>query len=170
MRYFEIAIPFKIFIATVRIKLNNSSSTNRTTIQAESSSSALLLLSRLYGVGNVLSLSEVVKESPKTDQIQLEQVFSAPSYPTQCAPRKIAQTLPSLPKSKRVPRAISSKPIPTQIKHKRIQDKLTKQFMRQSNFVKPTSDDIQIAKSRAETMQKRVDLEQKKANDRLLRR
>jgi hypothetical protein len=49
-----------------------------------------------------------------------------------------------------------------------IQDKLTKHFMRQSNIVKPTNDDIRVAHDRVETELKRADLEfRKKVKDEL---
>ena len=63
-----------------------------------------------------------------------------------------------------------SHPIPDQIKHKLIQDRLTKQLMRQSNIVKPTTDDIQIARDRVATELKRSDLEYQRQRDRALRR
>jgi hypothetical protein len=64
-----------------------------------------------------------------------------------------------VPKQHPKGRTVSSNPIPDQIKHKLIQDRLTKQFMRQSNIVKPTTDDIEIARDRVATELKRSDLE-----------
>ena len=90
----------------------------------------------------------IVNEQHRTCQIQQEAVFSEESIQTQHPKRKLAQ--------------ISAEPIPNQIKHKLIQDKLTKQLMRHSNIVKPTSDDIRIAKNRAESALKRTDLEYQK--------
>jgi hypothetical protein len=65
---------------------------------------------------------------------------------------------------------VSTGPIADPIKHAIVQDPLTKKFVRQSNIVKPTSDDIQIAKSRAETQLKRADLDFKKKADGLARK
>jgi hypothetical protein len=62
---------------------------------------------------------------------------------------------------------VSTQPIPDQIKHKVIQDRLTKQLMRQSNIVKPTIDDIRIAKNRAKTELKRSDLEYQLSSERI---
>lgn len=102
----------------------------------------------------------IVNEQPRTCQIQQEAVFQDQRVQTQHPTRKVAQ----IQRNKKKPQ-VSTQPIPDQIKHKLIQDRLTKQFMRQSNIVKPTSDDIQIAKKRAETALKRADLDYQRKMD-----
>jgi hypothetical protein len=120
------------------------------------------MLSRLYGIGNVVSLSEVVNESPQTDQIHLDELFTPQDDNRQVPNRKNAQMRSSqVVQQRQQPqkKTVATRPIADPIKHELVRDKLTKQFVRQSNIVKPTDDDIQIAKSRAETALKRADLD-----------
>lgn len=87
--------------------------------------------------------------------------------------RKVAKVQPShVQRQRKRPRRrqVSARPIADPIKHKRVQDRLFKQFLRQSNIVKPTTDDIKVAKSRAETEQKRIDLAVKKQAEEQLHR
>lgn len=171
MKINEVCSPLKTYIATVRVVLKSATTNTRTTISAESSSSAFVMLSRLYGVGNVYSLSEIVHESPQTDQIQREQAIRPQAIQRRALVPKVAQIQQSqVPQPRPLKRTLSARPIAAHIKHKLIQDKLTKQFMRQSNIIKPTTDDIQIAKNRAETRLKRTDLEFKKNAEEQMRR
>ena len=172
MRLHEFSNPLKHYMATVRVVLKNGSTTARTTVAADSTSNAYLLLVRAFGQGNVVNLSEIVSESPQTDQIQREQAISPTAVCRRVQPRKIAQIQPSQVQQqrKRSQKRLSTRAIADPIKHDLVQNRLTKQFMRQSNIVKPTTDDIRIAKSRAETALKKADLEFKKQAEEQLRR
>jgi hypothetical protein len=159
MKINEVTTTLKTYLATVRVVLRDSSTTARTTITADSSSQALMMLSKMYGAGNVLSLNQIVHESSETDQIQLEQAITPTVIQTQQPQLKNASVQSSQVSQRPRKRTVSSRPIPDQIKHKLIQDRLTKKLMRQSNIVKPTSDDIEIARDRVETELKRADLQ-----------
>lgn len=113
-----------------------------------------------------MKISEVIyTEQSRTCQIQQEAVVPVESIQTQHSTTKVAQ----IQRNKKKPQ-VSTRPIPDQIKHQLIQDRLTKLLMRQSNIVKPTTDDIQIARDRVATELKRTDLEYQKKLDRALRR
>jgi hypothetical protein len=173
MKISEVYFPLKIYLATVRVVLKNATTTARTTISADSSANAYLMLSRLYGVSNVISLSEVVNESPQTDQIHLDELFTPKNDNRQVPNRKNAQMRSSqVVQQRQQPqkKTVATRPIADPIKHAIVQDLLTKKFVRQSNIVKPTSDDIQITKTRAETALKRADLDFKKKADGLARK
>ena len=173
MKINEVCSPLKTYITTVRVVLKNSTATSRTTICADSSSHAYIMLSRLYGVGNVVSLSEVVNETPQKDQIHLDELFTPQNDNRQVPHRKNALTRSSQVMQQRRQqkrKTVATHPIADPIKHGLVQDMLTKQLVRQSNIVKPTVDDIQIAKSRAATAQKRADLDYEKKVQRELRR
>lgn len=173
MRLKEFTESLRQFSATVRVVLKNATTTSRTTINADSSSHAYLMLSRLYGVGNVLSLSELVNESPQANQIHLHEFFTRQVSNRQAPQRKIAQKRFSQATEQRRQRKrgkLVTRAIADPIKHGLVQDMLTKQFVRQSNIVKPTTDDIRIANSRAQTALKKADLEYKKKAEELLRR
>ena len=166
MRFKELFPSFKPF--KVAVKLQHEKLVVTTVIFSSSASNLRHMLSELFGKNNVLSVSEIVLEYPQTDQIQLERAIRPLVVRRRAKPRKVAQIQSSqvqrkrkLPKS----RQISTKPIAAPIKHKFIQDKLTQQFLRQSNVVSPTSDDIRIARSRAESELKRADLDLKKRTD-----
>lgn len=60
MKISEVCTLLKTYLATVRVVLKNASSTAKTTISAECSTHAYLMLNRLFGAGNVISLSEVI--------------------------------------------------------------------------------------------------------------
>jgi hypothetical protein len=107
----------------------------------------------------------IVNEQHRTCQIQQEAVINGQSIQTQHPARKVAQ----IQRNKKKPQ-VSARAIPDQIKHKLIQDRLTKKLMRQSNIVKPTTDDIEIARDRVATELKRSDLEYQRRIDRVLRR
>lgn len=68
----------------------------------------------------------------------------------------------SLAKPKQRNRLVPSAPIADPLKHERVISKLAKQLTRRANLPLVTQDDIRIAKNRAETAQKRVDLEYEK--------
>ena len=64
------------YSATVRVVLRDTSMTARTTITADSIQQARAMLTRIYGGGNVLSISEIVNESARTYQINAPASFS----------------------------------------------------------------------------------------------
>lgn len=106
-----------------------------------------------------MKISEVItNKQPKTSQIELESVIPVQSILTQRPKPKVAHT-------HQKEHQVSTQPIPDQIKHKLIQDRLTMQFLRQRNIVKPTSDDIRIALNRTKTAIKRRNLEFKRRSD-----
>lgn len=177
MKINEVCAPLKTYIATVRVVLKNSTAISKTTINADSSTHAYLMLSRLYGVGNVISLSEIVNETPQTDQIHLDELFTPQVSDRQEPHHKIAQKSSSQvvvkrqqPLKRSMSQAVTSLPVADPIKHELVRDKLTKQLVRQSNIVTPTNDDIRVAKTRAETALKRADLDYEKKVQRELRR
>lgn len=112
-----------------------------------------------------MKINEVIKnEQHRTCQIKQEAVIPVQSIQTHNLTPKVAQT------QQQQKRHVSTKPIPDQIKHKLIQDRLTKQLMRQSNIVKPTSNDIQIARDRVASQLKRSDLEFQQEMEKTLRK
>lgn len=93
-----------------------------------------------------MKISElIVNEQHSTCQIQQEAVFQDQRVQTLHPTEKVVQ--------------VSPEPISAHLKHRLVQRRLTNQMMRQSNIVKPTADDVRIAKKRAETALKRVDLD-----------
>lgn len=113
-----------------------------------------------------MKINEVIKnEQRRTCQIQQEQAIRPLIVRRRADSRKVAQIqqLPGQQKPTTKPQ-VSSQSIPDQLKHRLVQRRLTKQFMRQSNIVKPTTDDIRIAKNSAETNLKRANLDYQKIN------
>jgi hypothetical protein len=171
MRFKEFFSSFKPFKVT--IKLQHEKFVVTTIFFSDSASNLRKMLVELFGESNVVSVSEIMHESPQTDQIQREAAIRPHLVLRQAQPRKVAQIQPSQVQQlgkRPQKRQVSARPIADPIKHDLVQDRLTKQFMRQSNIVKPTIDDLRIAKSRADTSQKRVDLEFKKQAEAQLRR
>ncbi len=72
MKINEVTNAPQTYIATVRVVLRNGSTTARTTVTADTLAQAKVILTRIYGEGNVLSVSEVIYESPRTVQIQAQ--------------------------------------------------------------------------------------------------
>ena len=66
MRYNEFRNTLNTFIATVRVVTSNSSLTLRTSVDAETQSHATAILKRLFGVENVLSVTQKISEQGKT--------------------------------------------------------------------------------------------------------
>jgi hypothetical protein len=66
MRYNEFRNTLNTFIATVRVVTKSSSLSVRTTVDAETQSQATAILKRLFGVGNVLSVTQKISEQGKT--------------------------------------------------------------------------------------------------------
>jgi len=88
MKINEVANPIKQYLATVRVVINGSGSTARTTITADNQQQARLMLTRLYGTGNVLTISEIVSESPRTYEIDAQSTKAPPARQTQRHNRK----------------------------------------------------------------------------------
>ena len=127
------------------------------------------MLTRIYGLGNVINLSEIVTESLRSTQIQLEAPLTPPTVQRVQQPQRGALRR-SYQARTAVQRLPSARPIADPIKHQKIQQQLTRQFVQQSNIVRPTSDDIMIAKTNAETELKRADLEYRKREEERERR
>ena len=158
MKINEVCSPLKRYLATVRVVTKSGSATARTEIKSDSASNAFMMLTRIYGLGNVVTLSEIVCESLRSTEIQLEAPISSRVVQRVQLPQRGAQKR-SYVGRRSVQLTPSARPIPDALKHHKIQQELTRQFVRQSNIVRPTSDDIRIAKTNAETELKRVDLE-----------
>ena len=111
-----------------------------------------------------MKINEVItKELARTCQIQREQAIRPLVVRRHQLPRKVAQIQSSQVQQKQQQKSpISTQPIPDQIKHQLIQDILTKQLMRQSNIIMPTSNDIRIARDRVATSLKRADIDYNK--------
>lgn len=77
MKINEVTTPLKHFTATVRVVTGSGSTTARTSVTADTQQQARAILSRLYGAGNVISISEVMHEAPETDQIQRRETIPA---------------------------------------------------------------------------------------------
>ena len=68
-------IQLKTYIATVRVVLRDGSTTARTVVNADTYQQARAILLKLYGDGNVFSISETFSESRRTHQINAEASF-----------------------------------------------------------------------------------------------
>ena len=169
MKINEVCSPLKRYLATVRVVTKSGSATARTEIKSDSASNAYMMLTRIYGLGNVINLSEIVSESLRSSQIQLEAPLTPPTVQRVQQPQR-GELTRSYVGRRSVQRTPSARPIPDALKHQKIQQQLTRQFVRQSNIVRPTSDDIRIAKTNAETELKRADLEYRKREEELERR
>jgi hypothetical protein len=75
MKVHEIMVSHHQYLASVRVVINGTGSTARTTITADNQQQARLMLTRLYGVGNVLTISEDVSASPRTCEIRAQATF-----------------------------------------------------------------------------------------------
>jgi len=164
MKINEVCSPLKRFLATVRVVTKSGNATARTEIKSDSASNAFMMLTRIYGLGNVINLSEVVTESLRSTQIQLETPLTPPTVEIVQQPQRDALTR-SYQARRSFQRLPTARPIPDALKHQKIQQQLTRQFVRQSNIVRPTSDDIRIAKTNAETELKRADLQYRKREE-----
>ena len=76
------------YIATVRVITGTASTTARTSVTADSQQQARIILIRLYGVGNVISVTEVMHEAPQTLQIQRRATITHPAIQTQLPKKK----------------------------------------------------------------------------------
>ena len=68
MKISEISHPLHTFIATVRVVSRNSTTTARTTITADTFMSAKAMLTKTYGVENVMSLTQLTNETVIDEQ------------------------------------------------------------------------------------------------------
>lgn len=82
MKINEVTNLLKTYIATVHVIIHGAVSTARTTITADNHLMARLILTRLYGTGNVLMISEVVSKSPRTSEIHAHATNTAPESQT----------------------------------------------------------------------------------------
>jgi hypothetical protein len=93
MKINEVTNPLMTYIATVRVVSNGNGSTARTSITANNQQQARLMLTRLYGAGNVLTVSEIVSESTRTCEIQAQATFQRHGIQRQRQSRKIGPDL-----------------------------------------------------------------------------
>ncbi|MGV0960063.1 MAG: hypothetical protein ACOYB1_09505 [Limnohabitans sp.] len=56
------------YLATVRVVLHDGSTTARTTITADTYQQARMMLSRIYGVGNVLTVNQAMAEEQEVTE------------------------------------------------------------------------------------------------------
>jgi hypothetical protein len=164
MKINEVCSPLRRYLATVRVVTKSGSATARTEIKSDSASNAFMMLTRIYGLGNVINLSEIVCESLRSTQIQREAPLAPPKAERFQQPQRGEQKR-SYTGRRSVQRLPSARPIPDALKHHKIQQQLTRNLIRQSNVVRPTSDDIRIAKTNAEIELKRADLEYRKREE-----
>lgn len=150
----------KTYIATVRVTAYNDDTTANTSIQALNEAHAFMMLSHLYGRGNVIHVEESIEESAQTEGINGQDVFDDPSAQrVRTDVKHKPETFSCVCEACVRKRKISSQPIADQIKHKLVQNKLAQQMLRKSNIVKPTQDDVRIARGRTERALKCKDLE-----------
>ncbi len=103
MKINEVISISQTYLATVRVVLRDSSMTARTTITADTVQQAKLMLTRIYGEGNVLNITQVMSvhedmtESTKTLSPQELQVKSlsdkAQQYKEQAKAMKARQQM-----------------------------------------------------------------------------
>jgi hypothetical protein len=74
MKINEVSNIPQTYVATVRVLLRDGSTTARTTVAADTFQQARLILTRIYGEGNVLSMNQSMQESPRTSQIQVQAI------------------------------------------------------------------------------------------------
>lgn len=129
MRITDIILKIYRYVATIKIKYGNTCTTTRTIIYADGMSQAKALLVASYGENSVLAIFRVTED-------QLEE--AAPN-------RTRLQAIPTL--------------LPNAFKHDLAQKALVNQMKRNSLIVKPTIDDIEVARSDHEAEQKRVNHE-----------
>jgi hypothetical protein len=92
MKINEVTNPLKSYIATVRVVINGTGSTARTTITADNQQQVRLMLTLLYGAGNVLTISEIVSEAARTSEIQAQATFPRHGIQRQRQARKTGPT------------------------------------------------------------------------------
>jgi hypothetical protein len=68
MNIYEFTAAPKIYLATVRVVLRDGISTAQTTITALTDQQAKVMLTRIYGDGNVLSINQVMAEDEEVSE------------------------------------------------------------------------------------------------------
>jgi biopolymer transport protein ExbD len=68
MKINEVCSPLKTYMATVRVVINGSGTTARTTITADSVQQAKAMFTRIYGEGNVLNITQLVSEDEEVTE------------------------------------------------------------------------------------------------------
>ena len=68
MKINEVANIPQTYLATVRVALRDSSTTARTTITADTLQQARMMLTRIYGDGNVLNINQVMAEDEEVTE------------------------------------------------------------------------------------------------------
>ena len=129
MRITEIISTIYCYIATIKVKHGKSNTTTRTIIFADGMSQARSLIIASYGENSVLAISRV-------NDSQLD------------------ETVPNITIPQPIPRVL-----PTAYKHKLAQKSLLNQQKRNKLHVKPTIDDLRVAKSELDVQQKRLNRE-----------
>lgn len=92
MKINEVTSVPQTYIATVRVVLRGGSTITRTTVTADTFQQARLILTRIYGEGNVVGISESINESPRTSQIQA-QVTNAGGSVSESHPKRISASV-----------------------------------------------------------------------------
>jgi hypothetical protein len=99
MQINEIISPLRLFVATVRLHLENSTVTVKTSVSAEGPTQAMLLLQAVFGIDSVLSLTmnEGVSKSQRdtqtldSDQLKLKSLADQKSLISQNEKRERAR-------------------------------------------------------------------------------
>ena len=86
---------FGIYAAAIRVVLDTFSVMSQTVICADSRQGAIAMLTRVYGVRNVLWVREVVNEARMSAQVQLGRVDRRPLMRSMRQTRKSACVLAS---------------------------------------------------------------------------
>ena len=132
MKINEVSNPPKHYSATVRIVLRDSRITVRTSVTADTYQQARAILIRLYGDGNVLSISEIVSESYGSHQINAQTAFPEQRRHRQHVMKKNAPTVFScVAETESATRVLS----PAELQVKSLSDK-AKQYTQQAKQMK----------------------------------
>jgi len=129
VRITEIILNIYCYVATIKVKHAKSSTTTRTIIHADGISQARALLVASYGENSVLVISRIIDS-------------------------QLDETVPNRTKVLQTPKVL-----PTAYKHKLAQKALLNQQKRNKLHVKPTIDDLRVAKNELDVQQKRVNRE-----------
>ena len=79
MKINEVANNPQTYIAIVRVITGSATTMARTSVTADSQQQARAILIRLYGAGNVFSVSSVMREAPESHQIQPRATIPTPA-------------------------------------------------------------------------------------------
>lgn len=132
MKINEVTNQLKTYIASVRVVLRDGSTTARTVVNADTYQQARAILLRLYGDGNVFSISETFSESGKTHQINAEACFPEQRTRRQHRAKKNAPAVFScVAETESATRVLS----PAELQVKSLSDK-AKQYTQQAKQVK----------------------------------